>query len=78
MDIIGIDHNNKSFFVAFAFLPDQTESSYFWALVQIRTLYSLIHPTIGLLPGSISTDCDQVSDIVLDHLILILIILGPS
>jgi hypothetical protein len=25
---IGVDHNNKSFFIAFAFLPDQTEGSY--------------------------------------------------
>jgi hypothetical protein len=56
---IGVDHNNKSFFVAFAFLPDQTEAAYSWALAHIRGLFSLIHPTIGLLPGSISTDCDQ-------------------
>jgi hypothetical protein len=59
INILGIDHNNKSFFVAFAFLPDQTEESYSWALSQIRTIFSLIHPTISLIPGSISTDCDQ-------------------
>ena len=45
--------------MAFAFLPDQSEDSYRWALAQIRTIYRLIHPTIGLTPGSISTDCDQ-------------------
>jgi hypothetical protein len=28
-------------------------------LGKIKTLYSLIHPTIGLIPGTISTDCDQ-------------------
>ena len=59
MIIIGVDHNNKSFFIAFTFLPDQSEPSYHWALVQIRELFNLIHPTIGLIPGSISTDCDQ-------------------
>jgi hypothetical protein len=46
--------------VAFAFLPDQSEDSYRWALAQIRTIYSQIHPAIGLIPRSISTDCDQV------------------
>lgn len=59
MDIIGIDHNNKSFFVAFAFLPDETEASYTWALTETKSLFILIQPTISLLPGSISTDCDQ-------------------
>ena len=57
--IIGVDHNNKSFFIAFAFLPDESEGSYSWALAKIKALYSLIHPTIGLIPGTISTDCDQ-------------------
>ena len=59
MITIGVDHNNRSFFIAFAFLPDQTEGSYTWALAQIRTIFKLIHPMIGLIPGSISTDCDQ-------------------
>ena len=45
--------------MAFAFLPDQTEGSYSWALAQIKGLYTLIHPIISLLPGLISTDCDQ-------------------
>ena len=57
--IIGVDHNNKSFFIAFAFLPDESEGLYSWALAKIKALYSLIHPTIGLIPGTISTDCDQ-------------------
>ena len=56
---IGVDHNNKSFFIAFAFLPDETEGTYSWALAQTKGLFTLIYPTIGLLPGSISTDCDQ-------------------
>jgi hypothetical protein len=56
---IGVDHNNRSFFIAFAFLPDQSEGSYTWPLAQIRTIFKLIHPIIGLIPGSISTDCDQ-------------------
>jgi hypothetical protein len=59
MDIIGVDHNDMSFFIAFAFLPDQLEGLYRWTLAQIRTIFKLIHPTIGLIPGSISTDCDQ-------------------
>ena len=57
--IIGVDYNNKSFFIAFAFLPDESEGLYSWALAKIKALYSLIHPTIGLIPGTISTDCDQ-------------------
>ena len=55
---IGVDHNSKSFFVAFAFLPDQTEQSYRWALTQIEELYSLLNIP-DLVPGAISTDCDQ-------------------
>jgi MULE transposase domain len=55
---IGIDHNSKSFFVAFAFLPDQTEQSYKWALTQTQELYSLLNIP-ELAPGAISTDCDQ-------------------
>ena len=57
--IIGVDHNNKSFFIAFAFLPNESEGSYSWALAKIKALYSLIHPTIGLILGIISTDYDQ-------------------
>jgi hypothetical protein len=46
--------------VAFAFLPDQIEGLYSWALAQIKGLYTLIYPIISLLPRLISTDCDQV------------------
>jgi hypothetical protein len=59
MDIIGVDHNNKSFFVAFTFLPDQSEGSYRWAIAEIKGLFTIISHVIGLNPGSISTDCDQ-------------------
>jgi hypothetical protein len=45
--------------VGFAFLPDQTEPTYIWALEKIKELYSLISPTVALDPGTISTDCDQ-------------------
>jgi MULE transposase domain len=45
--------------VGFAFLPDQTEPTYIWALKKIKELYSLISPTVALDPGTISTDCDQ-------------------
>jgi hypothetical protein len=44
--------------VGFAFLPDQTEPTYIWALEKIKELYSLISPTVALDPGTISTDCD--------------------
>ena len=54
-----VDHNNKSFFIAFAFLPDESESSYQWALTQIKELYTLIQPAVALTPEAISTDCDQ-------------------
>jgi hypothetical protein len=59
LTILGIDHNNKSFFIAFAFLPDETEGSYTWALEQIKALYTQITPTVTLTPEAISTDCDQ-------------------
>jgi hypothetical protein len=57
--ILGVDYNNKSFFVAFAFLLDESELSYQWALTQIKGLYTLIQPTIALALEAISTDCDQ-------------------
>jgi hypothetical protein len=58
---IGVDHNSKSFFIAFAFLLDQSEESYTWALNKTKDLYRrLIPTTIGLAPGAISTDYDQV------------------
>ena len=46
--------------MCFAFLPDQSEAAYQWALIEIKTLYSRLEPTtIGLAPGAVSTDCDQ-------------------
>jgi MULE transposase domain len=56
IDIVGINYNNKSFFVAFAFLSDQSEVMHKWALTQLRGLFNSnnIEP-----PSAISTDCDQ-------------------
>jgi MULE transposase domain len=59
MDIIGVDHNSISFFIAFAFLPDQSEGSYRWALANLKDLFNLLHPLVGISPGAVSTDCDQ-------------------
>lgn len=59
MDIIGVDHNKRSFFVAFAFLPDQSEATYNRALTELKSLFDLISPVIGLTPPAISTHCDQ-------------------
>jgi hypothetical protein len=59
MDIIGVDHNSISFFVAFAFLPDESEGSYQWALANLKGLFNLLHPTQQIRPSVISTDCDQ-------------------
>ena len=59
MDIIGVDHNSISFFIAFAFLPDQSEGSYRWALANLKGLFNLLHPLVGISPGAVSTDCDQ-------------------
>src|SRR6202021_3953553 len=57
---IGIDNNNKSFFISFAFLPDQTRESYKWALFQNKELYCQLNTlTIIVGPRAISTDCDQ-------------------
>jgi hypothetical protein len=59
LTFIGIDHNNRSFFIAFAFLPDQTEESYKWALEHTKELYNRLQTTICISPSVISTDCDQ-------------------
>ena len=57
---LGIDNNSKSFYICFAFLPDQKEESYSWALGCIKELFSKLNtPTIILGPGAIATDCDQ-------------------
>jgi hypothetical protein len=60
IDIIGVDHNSISFFVAFAFLPDESEGSYQWALANLKGLFDLLHPIQQIRPSVISTDCDQV------------------
>ena len=58
--IIGIDYCGKTFYISFAFLPDQTEESYKWALSCVKELFiSLNTPTIIVGPRAISTDCDQ-------------------
>ena len=58
--IIGIDHYGKTFYISFAFLPDQIEESYKWALDCVKKLFtSLNTPTIIIGLGAISTDCDQ-------------------
>jgi hypothetical protein len=59
MDIIGIDHNSISFFVAFAFLPDESEGSHQWALANLKGLFDILHPIQQPRPSVISTDCDQ-------------------
>jgi hypothetical protein len=59
MDIIGVDHNSISFFVAFAFLPDESEGSYQWALANLKGLFDILHLIQQLQPSVISTDCDQ-------------------
>lgn len=59
MDIIGIGRRNKRFFIAFAFLPNQSKEKYEWALKKIKGLFELIIPAINVFPSSISTDCDQ-------------------
>ena len=59
MDLIGVDHNSKSFFIAFASLPDQSEGSYRWALGSLKGLFNLLYPTVGISPSAVSTDCDN-------------------
>jgi hypothetical protein len=43
----------------FAFLPDQTEESYKWALSQNKELYKSLNSTIFSGSEAIATDCDQ-------------------
>jgi hypothetical protein len=45
--------------VSFAFLFDQTQESYEWALGHIKTLYNSLITTIIIRPTAIVTDCDQ-------------------
>ena len=60
MDIIGVDHNSISFFIAFAFLPDESEGLYQWAQANLKGLFDLLQPIQQVRPSVISTDCDQV------------------
>ena len=57
---LGIDNNSKTFYICFAFLPDQKEESYTWALGCIKELFNKLNtPTIIIGPSAIATDCDQ-------------------
>ena len=57
---LGIDNNLKSFYICFAFLPDQKEELYTWALNCIKELFSKLNtPIIIISLGIIATDCDQ-------------------
>ena len=57
---LGIDNNSKTFYICFAFLPDQKEESYTWALGCIKELFNKLNtPTIIIDPSAIATDCDQ-------------------
>ena len=57
---LGIDNNSKSFYICFAFLLDQKEESYSWALSYIKELFSKLNtPIIILGPGAIAIDYDQ-------------------
>ena len=58
--VISIDHYGKTFYISFAFLPNQTEKLYKWALDCVKKLFtSLNTPIIVIGLGAISTDCDQ-------------------
>ena len=57
---LGIDNNSKTLYICFAFLPDQKEESYTWALGCIKELFNKLNtPTIIIDPSAIATDCDQ-------------------
>ena len=57
---IGIDNNSKSFYICFAFLPNQKEDSYTWAIGCIKELFTKLNtPTIIVGPSAIATDYDQ-------------------
>ena len=54
---LGIDNNSKSFYICFAFLLDQKEESYTWALNYIKELFSKLNtPMIILGLGVIAID----------------------
>ena len=60
MVTVGINNCGKTFFISFAFLLDQTEESYTWALSCNKELFAQLNtPTVILGPGAIATDCDQ-------------------
>ena len=57
---IGIDNNSKSFYICFAFLLNQKEDSYTWAIGCIKELFTKLNtPTIIIGPSAIAIDCDQ-------------------
>ena len=60
MVTIGIDNCGNSFFISFAFLSDQTEESYKWALSCNKELFANLNTPIVIMgPEAIATDCDQ-------------------
>jgi hypothetical protein len=57
--IIGVDHNNVSYFIAFNFVPDQSMGTYTWLLAKLKDLFTLIVPLAAFDPGAIKFCCDQ-------------------
>lgn len=53
LDIIGVDACRRSFCIAFAFLSNETEQDYLWALERLRSLYEACN---SRLPSVILTD----------------------
>ena len=57
---ISIDNMNKSFYISFAFLPNQLTESYKWALSYNKELFAHLNvPIVIIGPGAIAMDCDQ-------------------
>ncbi|RJE17447.1 transposable element tc3 transposase, partial [Aspergillus sclerotialis] len=53
LDIIGVDATQRSFCIAFAFLSNETEDDYIWALDRLKSLYKQCN---AALPSVILTD----------------------
>ena len=53
LDIIGVDACQRSFCIAFAFLSNEGEEDYIWALERLRSLYNSCN---ARLPSVILTD----------------------
>ena len=75
-DMIEIDAAQQSFCIAFAFLSDETETDYIWALKQLKSLYEQCCNNI--LSAIILTNCcftliNAVSNLFLSSAIAILI-----